>query len=78
MKLDYKNIHTLGELKAAGYQTKSVKDELRDNLVEKIKKGEDAFPFRVLSYVHSCSPVQDRTFGPGACACAGANTFGDL
>lgn len=31
------SITTLGELKAAGYQTKSVKDELRHNLIEKIK-----------------------------------------
>lgn len=59
MKLDYKNIHTLGELKAAGYQTKSVKDELRDNLVEKIKKGEDAFT-GVWGYEDSVIPELER------------------
>ena len=26
-------LHTLGELKAAGYQPKSIKQELRDNLI---------------------------------------------
>lgn len=59
MKLDYKNIHTLGELKAAGYQTKSVKDELRDNLIVKIKKGEDAFP-GVWGYEDSVIPELER------------------
>ncbi|HMT30466.1 MAG TPA: magnesium chelatase [Bacteroidia bacterium] len=38
-----KNIITLGELKKSGYQSKSIKDELRDNLIEKIKKKEDVF-----------------------------------
>ena len=59
MKLDYKKIHTLGELKAAGYQTKSVKDELRDNLIEKIKKGEDAFP-GVWGYEDTVIPELER------------------
>ena len=30
-------IKTLGELKATAYQPKSIKDELRDNLIAKIK-----------------------------------------
>ncbi|TDT45165.1 magnesium chelatase subunit I [Maribacter spongiicola] len=59
MKLDYKKIHTLGELKVAGYKTKSVKDELRDNLIEKIKKGEDAFP-GVWGYEDSVIPELER------------------
>ncbi|WP_396634548.1 magnesium chelatase [Maribacter sp. R86514] len=59
MKLDYKKIHTLGELKAAGYETKSVKDELRDNLVERIKKGEDAFP-GVWGYEDTVIPELER------------------
>ncbi|KAA9349403.1 magnesium chelatase [Larkinella humicola] len=37
-------IKTLGELKAAGYQSKSIKQELRDNLIEKIKAKETVFP----------------------------------
>jgi len=59
MKLDYKNIHTLGALKVAGYQTKSVKDELRDNLIDKIKKGEDAFT-GVWGYEDSVIPELER------------------
>lgn len=38
-----KHIQTLGQLKAAGYQTKSIKDELRDNLRAKIKAGVPVF-----------------------------------
>ena len=41
MKIE--NIHTLGELKAAGYKTISIKEELRNNLREKIKSGQPAF-----------------------------------
>lgn len=37
------NIHTLGELRASGYQTKSVKQELRDNLISKLKADENPF-----------------------------------
>ena len=36
-------IKTLGELKKAGYVSKSIKDELRDNLIAKIKKKENVF-----------------------------------
>jgi magnesium chelatase subunit I len=35
---------TLGELKASGYQRQSVKDEIRTNLVRKLKAGEELFP----------------------------------
>lgn len=36
-------IKILGDLKKAGYQSKSIKDELRENLKIKIKNGEQAF-----------------------------------
>ncbi len=35
---------TLGELKASGYNVLAVKDELRKNLVEKLKNKEEIFP----------------------------------
>jgi magnesium chelatase subunit I len=35
---------TLGELTASGYAHRSVKDEMRHNLVQKLKSGEDLFP----------------------------------
>lgn len=36
-------IKTLGELKAAGYQSKSIKQELRDNLIYALKNKENVF-----------------------------------
>ena len=41
MKIE--TIKSLGALKKAGYQPKSIKDELRDNLIVKIKNKETAF-----------------------------------
>jgi magnesium chelatase subunit I len=38
------NIHTLGELRASGYRVRSVKDEMRENLLQKISKRETTFP----------------------------------
>lgn len=40
---ELKQIRTLGQLKAAGYQAKSIKEELRDNLIAKIKAKENVF-----------------------------------
>jgi len=37
-------LQTLGELKASGYKSKSIKQELRDNLIERIKNKEEVFP----------------------------------
>ena len=37
------NIHTIGALKTSGYQSKSVKDELRNNLIQKLQQKEPAF-----------------------------------
>jgi magnesium chelatase subunit I len=41
MKIE--NINTFGELKKSGYKSKSIKDELRNNLREKIKSGQSTF-----------------------------------
>ncbi len=38
-----KKVKTLGELKAAGYRPRSVKDELRQNLIQKLKKKQTVF-----------------------------------
>ncbi len=35
---------TLGALKASGYRSRPVKDELRDNLIRKLELGEELFP----------------------------------
>ncbi|MGB7393523.1 MAG: AAA family ATPase [Pricia sp.] len=59
MNLNHKEITSLGELKAAGYQTKSIKDELRDNLREKIKNGDETFE-GVWGYEDSVIPELER------------------
>lgn len=38
------NVSTVGELKAAGYQHRSLRVEIRDNLLDKLRKGEDPWP----------------------------------
>src|SRR5690554_4137005 len=40
---DLLHIRTLGELKASGYEPKSIKEELRLNLIKKIRSKEDVF-----------------------------------
>ncbi|WP_226389965.1 sigma 54-interacting transcriptional regulator [Penaeicola halotolerans] len=40
---DLLKIKTLGELKATGYTPKSIKEELRANLISKLQKGEQVF-----------------------------------
>lgn len=59
MKLDHTKIKTLGELKAAGYQSKSIKDELRTNLLGKIARGEETFQ-GVWGYENSVIPELER------------------
>lgn len=46
---------TLGELKAEGYQTRSVKDELRENLIRKIRDDEKLFG-GIVGYEESVIP----------------------
>jgi len=41
--MDYTTLHTLGELKKVGYQSRSIKDELRGNLIEKLKTKSPIF-----------------------------------
>jgi len=57
MKIE--TIKTLGALKKAGYHSKSIKDELRDNLREKIKKGENVF-VGIWGYEDSVIPELER------------------
>ena len=52
-------IKTLGDLKKAGYRSKSIKDELRDNLIHKIKNEEKVFE-GVWGYGNSVIPDLER------------------
>lgn len=46
---------TLGELKASGYRMESVKDEMRRNLIAKIRAGESLFP-DIIGYEETVVP----------------------
>ncbi len=50
---------TLGELKKSGYVTKSIKDEIRENLIKKMKAKENPFP-GILGYEDSVIPDTER------------------
>src|SRR6185369_16362744 len=47
--------NTLGELKSSGYQTRSVKDELRANLLKRLASSEPLFP-GVIGYEDTVVP----------------------
>ncbi|HEX9124739.1 MAG TPA: AAA family ATPase, partial [Actinomycetota bacterium] len=50
---------TLGELRAAGYPDRSVKEELRANLLGKLGRGEPLFP-RIVGFDESVLPSLER------------------
>jgi len=52
-------IHTLGELKASGYQPRSIKQELRDNLIHKLRQKEQIFA-GIWGYEESVVPDMER------------------
>jgi magnesium chelatase subunit I len=53
------SISTFGELKASGYQPKSIKSELRDNLISNIQAGRPSFP-GMHGYEHTVIPQLER------------------
>lgn len=52
-------ISTLGELKASGYQSKSIKEELRQNLMAKLSKNEKSFE-GIIGYDATVLPQLER------------------
>jgi len=58
-QIDIKKIATLGELKKSGYQPKSIKDEVRDNLIASIQHKENAFE-GILGYEDTVIPDVER------------------
>ncbi len=53
------SINNLGELKASGYISKSIKNELRDNLIVALKSGNPSFP-NMHGYEQSVIPQLER------------------
>lgn len=57
--MSHPNIATIGQLKESGFQPKSIKQEVRDNLIRKIKNREETFP-GILGYEDSVIPDTER------------------
>src|SRR6201990_796357 len=57
--MDKTKITTLGELKKSGYISASIKDEIRNNLIKKIRAKENPFP-GILGYEDSVIPDTER------------------
>lgn len=57
--MNNKKIATLGELKKSGYVSKSIKSEIRENLVKKIKAKENTFQ-GILGYEDTVIPDVER------------------
>lgn len=53
------NIKTLGELKKSGYKSRSIKDEIRENLIIKLKEKETTFP-GIVGYEDTVIPDVER------------------
>src|SRR6187399_182331 len=51
--------NTLGELRKSGWVSKSIKDEIRENLIKKIRAKENSFP-GILGYDDSVIPDTER------------------
>lgn len=58
-KTNLLSITTLGELKASGYRSKSVRDEMRDNLIARLRKSEPVFE-GIIGYEDSVIPDLQR------------------
>jgi magnesium chelatase subunit I len=68
-KMNIPNIKTLGELKASGYKSKSIKEELRQNLIRKLKDNEVTFP-GIIGYEDSVIPDVERAMLSNITSCS--------
>jgi len=57
--MNIQKIKTLGELKKSGYKNLSIKDEIRKNLIEKIKSNENPFT-GIIGYEDTVIPDTER------------------
>lgn len=57
--MNIKHINTLGELKESGYRSKSIKEELRSNLIKKLHSKEETFS-GIIGYEDSVIPDVER------------------
>ncbi len=57
--MNRQNIKTLGELKKSGYKPKTVKEEIRDNLIQKIRSKDNPFT-GIMGYEDTVIPDTER------------------
>jgi len=57
--MNYKDIKTLGELKKSGYKSRGIKEELRENLIQKLKGGKALFK-GIVGYEDTVIPDLER------------------
>jgi magnesium chelatase subunit I len=57
--MDITRIKTLGELKSNGYKSKSIKDEIRDNLIAGLQKNKNSFD-GIIGYEETVIPDVER------------------
>src|ERR1700733_3522300 len=57
--MNIEKIKTLGELKKSGYKHRSVKEEVRENLLKKLARKENSFP-GIVGYEDSVVPDTER------------------
>lgn len=53
------SINTLGELKKSGYKSRSIKEEVRENLIRKLQSGEETFT-GIIGYEETVIPDVER------------------
>ncbi len=61
---EHQKITTLGQLKAAGFRTKTIKEELRENLIAKLKNKENVFE-GIWGYEETVIPDLERAILAG-------------
>ncbi|MCW3073797.1 MAG: magnesium chelatase [Flaviaesturariibacter sp.] len=57
--MDIKRINTLRELKESGYQTRTIKEEVRENLIKKLQAGDETFT-GIIGYEDTVIPDVER------------------
>src|SRR5215203_6895804 len=57
--MNIKHINTLGELKESGYKPKSIKEEIRQNLIKKLQNKEETFT-GIIGYEETVIPDVER------------------
>jgi len=60
----HEHINTLGKLKSSGYQFKTIREELRNNLIEKLRKKENVFE-GIWGYEETVIPDLERAILAG-------------